>query len=367
MLVGSGVVGREIAKCHVDRGIGFHWLDTDATSLTQTANDLSSLGGEIEATKWIDDLHRIEMLADGSVRAGAPEFGDSPLVIESIVEQADAKSALFQSLHGAFGDACMLASNTSTLRIAELAKPSFAERLIGMHFFMPVTQRDGVEIIPHDGTNAQVRDAAWAHARRLAKRPFLAPDDAGFIVNRMLSPYLNECLWMACEGVSASTMAAAATRYGMPISPFRLIDTIGLATTLRAGTCYVRVFPDAIEPCPVITRMVKLGRISGDLPQMLEPDAEVFTTEAQAVFDRYRRDRRKMSVSEIVERMRLPMRCEAAALRRIHGVRDSTIDAAMSGGLAFRTVPGWTAEERAADTATQRQVAKDFGVRMPKV
>ena len=378
VLAGCGVVGREIARCHVDRKIGFHWIDADADALAHAANTWIGDGNSVQAVPWIDGLFRVEVRNDGSVRTGPPQFGNAPLVIESVVEDAEIKRVLFRKLDERFAGTCMLASNTSTLRIANLARPPYQDRLVGMHFFMPVTRREGVEVVAHDGSDPGIRDVVFSHAQRLGKQPFFAPDDAGFIVNRMLSPYLNECLWMACEGISASTMQKAAHAYGMPMSPFRLIDTIGLETTLRAGSCYVRAFPNAIEPCPVITRMVKLGRKAGKMPRILEhhsdaksgstssPYSDAFSTAAADVFKRYARDRPRMSLVEIVERMRLPMRREAAALRDQHDVGDATIDTAIWGGLAFRRSPGWTAEERDSDFTVQSRIAETFGLAMPK-
>lgn len=345
-LVGAGVVGRAIARAHVAAGVSFALIDQDPAMLQAATRELA-----VDPALWT--------LVTGTAPGGSPAVvvrscGDElaagvPLVIESIAERLDRKRALFAAAEGWFGADAILCSNTSTLRIGEitagLARP---ERCCGMHFFMPVDQRAAVEIIRAKETSAATIDEVSRRARRLNKQPLLAGDGPGFVVNRLLSPYLNEAMVLLGAGVSAARIEHAALAYGMPISPLELIDWIGTRTVFDAGRAFWQAFPERISPAPIGAALLKrgrLGRAAGggfyDYPDGTR-SAELAPA-AAAVVQTYQRPAGDIDDVEVVNRLATPMFIEAALAYR-EGIARSLdqFDLAMTGGLGY-TQPSWLA------------------------
>ncbi|MDD9886537.1 MAG: 3-hydroxyacyl-CoA dehydrogenase NAD-binding domain-containing protein [Gammaproteobacteria bacterium] len=162
------------------------------------------------------------------------------VVIEAIIEDADAKRALYAALEPRIQPAALLATNTSSLPLEELARGlEQPARLVGLHFFNPVAKMQLIEIVHGGETGGQWLDAAAAFARSIDRLPLPVRSSPGFLVNRVLMPYLAEAMRMAGEGAAAETVDAAATDFGMPMGPLELADTVGLdicrsvAETLR--------------------------------------------------------------------------------------------------------------------------------------
>jgi 3-hydroxyacyl-CoA dehydrogenase/enoyl-CoA hydratase/3-hydroxybutyryl-CoA epimerase len=204
-------------------------------------------------------LARLQMDLDGN------GVHDADAVIEAIFENAEAKRALYAQLEPKMKPGALLATNTSSIRIetlcAELADPS---RLVGIHFFNPVAQLQLVEIVHGERTRAEVIEAALKFTRRLDKLPLPCKSAPGFVVNRVLTPYINEAFFALESGVPAEVIDRAAVRFGMPMGPIELSDVVGLDVSLHVG----RVLAEAFHrPIPaILLKLVdekKLGRKSG--------------------------------------------------------------------------------------------------------
>ena len=350
LLVGAGVVGRAIAEAHLVRGISFCIADQDTQAIDTLEQVLA--GREIAVQRVTSESSRFDGLT--VTRVGEVTDNDAqrpPIVIESIVERVDAKRALFQSLQRHFGRAMVLCSNTSTLQLTTIAQEGlpWPERVCGMHFFMPVHARPAVEIVAGQQTDADVLSAAVAHAARLGKQPIRCNDGPGFIVNRMLSPYLNQSLWLLCRGATEDQIARAARAYGMPLSPLELIDWIGTPTMYHAGKAFWSAFPQRIEPSPVVPALLKrkrLGRAS--VAGLYDYDngirSENLATPTLDLVETYRKDPRVFSDGEVLELLAIPMWIEATKLID-QGVADSlaTVDQAMAGGLGYHSDIPWSA------------------------
>jgi 3-hydroxyacyl-CoA dehydrogenase/enoyl-CoA hydratase/3-hydroxybutyryl-CoA epimerase len=158
------------------------------------------------------------------------------LIIEAIFENLEAKRALFANLEKSARPGAILASNTSSLKLADIgAKLANPGRLVGIHFFNPVAQMMLVEVVAGANTDAVIANKAAAFVRQLDKLPLPVRDTPGFLVNRVLGPYLNEAMRLVEEGLSAATVDAAAARFGMPMGPIELADTVGLDICIAAG------------------------------------------------------------------------------------------------------------------------------------
>jgi 3-hydroxyacyl-CoA dehydrogenase/enoyl-CoA hydratase/3-hydroxybutyryl-CoA epimerase len=187
------------------------------------------------------------------------------IVIEAIFESADAKRELYARLEPQLAADAVLATNTSSLMLEPLAE-GLAQpgRLVGLHFFNPVAQMPLVEVIESGNTDARARAAALAFTRAIDKLPLPCRSAPGFLVNRVLMPYMTEAMLAAQEGVPLATIDEAAVAFGMPVGPIELADVVGLDVCLHVGRILSTAFggpaPDAVAP---LVEAGKLGKKSG--------------------------------------------------------------------------------------------------------
>jgi 3-hydroxyacyl-CoA dehydrogenase/enoyl-CoA hydratase/3-hydroxybutyryl-CoA epimerase/enoyl-CoA isomerase len=345
-LVGAGVVGRAILKAHTDAGVSVFLADQDETFLHEA---IEQLGLDLRRWQLSPPLRlggRLPAVAlSSNTDSGQPE---SSILIESIAERLDVKQAFFADAEQLFGDDTVLCSNTSTLRISAIAEPlNRPERFCGMHFFMPVDLRGAVELIAGPNTADDAINTCIGHAGRIDKEPLVVGDGPGFVVNRLLSPYLNEAMLMLGRGISAEQIERAAKAYGMPLSPLELIDWIGIRTMFDAGRVYWQSFPSRITPTPILAALVKnkrWGRAcgaglydykSGKRSATLSPISAEFC-------QKYRRDEIELTDEEVMHVLSIPMWIEAAIAQRDGIVRSGEqFDLAMRGGLGFDPDKSW--------------------------
>ena len=192
-------------------------------------------------------------------------LGEAELMIEAIVEQADAKKELFRAADEALPAGAILASNTSSIPITELAAvTSRPERVIGMHFFNPVPVLALVEVIRADQTSDETAEAIVALAHELGKTPAEANDFPGFVSNRILMPFINEAAYALMEGVAEPEAIDTVAKLGFahPIGPLALADLIGLDTCVAIMDVLHAGFGDPkYAPCPLLRRHVAAGRL----------------------------------------------------------------------------------------------------------
>ena len=202
-----------------------------------------------------------------TVTADRDQLGSVDLVIESIVEDLDVKRALFRDLAGRAGG--VLASNTSTLRLRDLAGPGYDDRLVGLHFFSPVPAMNLVEVAYLPGTRAELAAACQRLVERLGKTPVPVIDSAGFVVNRLLVPYLIGAIAAFGQGLAGQVEIDTAMKLGCghPMGPLALCDLIGLDVVFAMAKLLHKEFGDQrYQPPPLLRRMVQdgvLGRKTG--------------------------------------------------------------------------------------------------------
>jgi 3-hydroxybutyryl-CoA dehydrogenase len=192
-------------------------------------------------------------------------LADADLMIEAIVENAEAKKELFRAADGTLAAGAVLASNTSSIPITELAAAtSRPEQVIGMHFFNPVPVLALVEVIRADQTSDETAGAVVALARELGKTPAEANDFPGFVSNRILMPFINEAAYALMEGVAEPEAIDTVAKLGFahPMGPLALADLIGLDTCVAI----MEVLHDGLgdpkyAPCPLLRRLVAAGRL----------------------------------------------------------------------------------------------------------
>lgn len=198
------------------------------------------------------------------------DLADCDLVIESVVEDLETKKALFGELDAAVKEGAILATNTSTLPIVELAiATNRPENVVGVHFFNPAPAMKLVEIIPAITTSDDVTNTVIEFASTCGKNPVKVQDRAGFIVNALLFPYLNNAIRMLENGTASREDIDTAMKGGcnFPMGPFELLDLVGLDTSLSILDALYNEFRDPnYAAMPLLRRMVaagQLGRKSG--------------------------------------------------------------------------------------------------------
>jgi 3-hydroxyacyl-CoA dehydrogenase/enoyl-CoA hydratase/3-hydroxybutyryl-CoA epimerase len=248
-VVGAGAMGTDIAAWCARRGL--------EVTLQDRTEDLVARALERARSEF---AARARSAADASAfatRLRADVAGQgipaADVVIEAIYEDAAAKQALYASIEPVLKPSALLATNTSSLEIgtlaATLAEPA---RLVGLHFFNPVARMPLVEVIHAEHTDPAAVAAAMAFARRLDKLPVPCRSAPGFLVNRILFPYLTEAMLAAAEGIPLEAIDAVATGFGMPVGPIELADTVGLDVALHVGAVLSKAFgsprPTVLEP-----------------------------------------------------------------------------------------------------------------------
>jgi 3-hydroxybutyryl-CoA dehydrogenase len=264
-VIGSGIMGSGLAEVAARAG-----FDVVVRSRTQAGADavLARIDGVLSkqvSRERISESDRDSILARISVTDDLHKVGDCDLVIESVVEDMDIKRDLFSRLDEIVRSDAILATNTSTLAIVELAMATkHPERVCGIHFFNPAPMMKLVEIIaPLTASDATI-EAAVGFARDCGKDAVQVQDRAGFIVNALLFPYLNNAIRMWEQGTASMDDIDTAMQGGcnFPMGPFALLDLVGLDTSLAILDALYEEFRDPnFAAAPALRRMVSAGQL----------------------------------------------------------------------------------------------------------
>jgi len=259
-VVGAGVMGGDIAALCAMRGITVTLQDTAPERLAPAVKRAAKLfQRRLREPRRIRDA--MDRLIPDVAGAGAAQ---ADVIIEAIFENLEAKRELFAKLEAAAKPGAVLASNTSSLKLADIAS-NFKDpsRLVGIHFFNPVPQMMLVEIISSEKTRKEYSDHATAFVRQIDKLPLPVKDSPGFLVNRVLGPYMQNAFRMLDEGVKPETIDGAMEAFGMPMGPIELADTVGLDICLHAGKQLAKkgAGGQEIEAPQVLLNKVALGQL----------------------------------------------------------------------------------------------------------
>ncbi len=192
------------------------------------------------------------------------DLGDRDVVIEAIVEELEAKNALFSELDALCAEQTIFASNTSSLTITDMAAAtSRPDRFVGLHFFNPVPVMRLVEVVRTIATSEETFDRAFAFARALGKTPITAKDNSGFVVNLLLVPYMLDAIRQLERGVAsiADIDTAMTLGCGYPMGPFILCDFVGIDTLYKISEIMFEEYrEERYAPPPLLKRIVSMGR-----------------------------------------------------------------------------------------------------------
>lgn len=343
-VLGAGIMGAGIAAAHVRKGIPAVVLDANPQALEKGVAGIAA-GFKAQADRGRmkpDDL--VAALARLGTTTTLASLADCDVVIEAIVENEGAKTSLYKELEPLLRPDAILASNTSTISITRMASVlKRPEQFAGMHFFNPVEKMPLVEVIRGDRTSDTTVVTLVALAKAIGKSPIVVKDGPGFLVNRILFPYLNEALLLLEEGVEPRDLDKAATSFGLPMGPITLYDVVGLDTSLFAGKVMKAAYPDRAVTSPILEELVGMGRLGqktgagfykygkglkGDNDPALAP-----------ILARHRRETKTFTTEELQQRMMLPMVNEATRVLAEGIVRDPIdLDMGLIMGIGF---PPW--------------------------
>lgn len=344
-IIGAGLMGLEITALNVRNGFPVTIYDSNPAMLQSVQSRLSAELADVP------DTLRQEML--DLVETGTLEdLGDCDLIIEAIVEKIEVKSALYEDFRPYMRPSMIFTTNTSTIPIEKLAAVfPLPKNFAGFHFLHPVWNRELVEMIPSSQTSEGVLQRLSDYAISLEKTPLCVCDCPGFVVNRLLNPYLNEGLKLLLEGIPMETIEKAAVNFGMTWGPLRIMDEIGLDTVMNAGKVLYNAYPDRIDISPVLVYMMKrklLGRKTGmgfylwgdDWRKNVhnhrfEPSG-FNPAVREIVFSWLKDEPKKLSLQEIGNRLAMAMADEAERILEDDVVSEQgQVDMAAVIGLAF--------------------------------
>jgi 3-hydroxyacyl-CoA dehydrogenase/enoyl-CoA hydratase/3-hydroxybutyryl-CoA epimerase len=355
-VIGAGVMGGDIAAWAAFRGMTVTLQDR-SPELIQPALD--------RARSFFD-----KRLKDPAAAAAAQSrlrmdvagagVADADVVIEAIFENIDAKKALYREVEPKLKATAILATNTSSIMIENLCDAlQDPTRLVGIHFFNPVSQLPLVEIVRGSRTAAQIVQDAQRFTRKLDKLPLPCKSAPGFVVNRILTPYVNEALFALQAGIPAPVIDAVAVKFGMPMGPIELTDVVGLDVSLNVG----KVLGSALnrQVPELLLNLVaekKLGRKSGQgFYRWVDGKAQKDQVKGFAIPE------------DLEDRLILSMLNEAVACLREGTVSDADLldaGAVFATGFApFRGGPLQYAKDRGIGNVTARlqQLSQRYGER----
>jgi 3-hydroxybutyryl-CoA dehydrogenase len=269
-VIGAGTMGNGIAQVFAQSGFSVRLVDVAQPMLDRARATIEkSLSKFVEKGK-LAAAERDASLGRLSTATRVDQLADADYIVEAIVENADAKRALFTSLDAVVRPEVILASNTSSISITLLgAATKRPDRVLGMHFMNPVPLMTLVEMIRGQATSDDTMKTASELCARLGKTPVEAADYPGFIANRILMPMINEAIFAVMEGVGTPDAIDTVMKLGMnhPMGPLTLADFIGLDVCLAIlDVLHEGLGDPKYRPCPLLRRMVAaghLGRKSG--------------------------------------------------------------------------------------------------------
>lgn len=344
-VVGAGVMGGDIASWCAARGMTVTLQDRELKYITPALERAKPFFEK----RFPDPAARQQTIARLTADVDGTGVPQADVVIEAIFENLDAKRELYARLEPRMKPTAVLATNTSSIVLEQLSeKLATPSRLVGLHFFNPVARMPLVEVIRAADTDPGVVQRALAFGRQIDKLAIVCMSSPGFLVNRILMPYLSEAIRAAEEGIPLALIDRAAEDFGMPMGPIELADVVGLDVVMSVGKVFFQA-PDVAAP-KVLTQLYeqkKFGKKTGagfytwqdDKPRKPDPAGRQVPADLQ-------------------DRLLLPLVNEAVAVLREHLVEDADlIDAGAifgAGFAPFRGGPLQYARDRGADAIVAR-------------
>jgi 3-hydroxyacyl-CoA dehydrogenase len=280
-VVGAGLMGSGIAQVISYAGLPVVLKDVSQALVDKGLKSIRDIyDGRVRKGKMsAEQLEQKMALVTGATDDAA--FGDVDIVIEAVPEDLDLKKRVFADLARVTSSSCILATNTSALSITEMGAASGRpDKVIGLHFFYPAPVMKLVEVIPTAETSQDTLDTSIALVESLRKLPVRVKECAGFLVNRLLMPYIGEAAWALQDGAAtAKEIDEAMTAFGMPMGPFLLADTLGIDVCYKVAQILEAAYGERARPPAILGELYERKRfgaksgagfyVYGDAPDIL--------------------------------------------------------------------------------------------------
>ncbi len=372
-VLGAGLMGAGIATACARRGVRSVMVDVDNARVEH---------GMKSARKVVEDRIAIHRATPGeladmfSLLTGSTSrqsFSECDLIVEAVTENEKLKTQIISELASVVRPDAIFASNTSTISITRLAKawPS-PERFAGMHYFSPVDRMPLVEIIRGEKTSDETVVSLVALAKKIGKTPIVVRDCPGFLVNRILMPYMAEAIVLLEEGIDMDRIDKVATKWGMPVGPITLYDMVGIDVGYYAGLVLQAGYADRAVTTPLLAKLVETGRLgkkTGKGFRGIDKKGKfIADPEAQQLVAQFVRKKSELSDDDIADRLFLCMSLEAIrALEDKIARQPGDIDMAMILGVNFPAFRGgplrWCDTEGAANLINRAKKWESLGRR----
>jgi len=264
-IVGAGTMGSGIAELVASAEKNVVLLDIERGIAESAVGKIEKNLGRLARRGKIDEEQIPLIVSRIHPTEDYGDFSDADIVIEAASEDMGLKKAVFAKIEENTEQSAIIATNTSTLSVTELAmSTSRPERVVGIHFFNPAPVMKLVEVINTAKTSTETLEQAMEFARDLDKHPVAAKDRAGFVVNRILLPLINEAIFVFDEGIATASEIDNALKLGAnhPIGPLALADLIGLDVTLSVlNVLYTEYGDPKFRPAPLLKEMVRAGHL----------------------------------------------------------------------------------------------------------
>jgi 3-hydroxyacyl-CoA dehydrogenase/enoyl-CoA hydratase/3-hydroxybutyryl-CoA epimerase/enoyl-CoA isomerase len=340
-VVGAGIMGSGIVGACLRKGLPTVMIDVTPDALQKGVGAITKvMQSRIEIGR-ATQADMVAVLGLLNTTSSLGQLSDREVVVEAVVENEEVKTKLYRDLQTVLSPDAILASNTSTISITRMAaavkKP---ENFAGLHFFNPVDRMQLVEVIRGEKTSDQTVVTLVALAKKVGKTPIVVKDCPGFLVNRILFPYLNEAMVLLEEGANPRALDKAASDFGMPMGPITLSDVVGLDTALYAGLVVNCAFADRAKDTKVLAALVKAGRLGqksgAGFYSYAKGSRGIDDPAFAAILDKCRGGNREIGMEEMRDRLFLPMLVEASLIVMEGVVRDpADVDMGLILGIGF--------------------------------
>jgi len=262
-VLGAGTMGGGIAYVAADKGVEVRMKDLNAEALGKGLKHASDLWMKLVKRKSIDKYQFRQKMDRISATTDYSGFKNLDVVIEAIVEDMNIKKKVIAECAGQMRADAIIATNTSSLSVSEMSQGHpRPEYFAGMHFFNPVHKMPLIEVIRGDKTSDETVATIFELSKKMGKMPVVVKDGPGFLVNRLLLPYMAEAAFLLQEGMDIKTVDAAYVKeFGMPMGPFALMDEVGLDVCIKVLKIFKKAFGERVEMAPCMEVLDKSGRL----------------------------------------------------------------------------------------------------------
>jgi 3-hydroxyacyl-CoA dehydrogenase/enoyl-CoA hydratase/3-hydroxybutyryl-CoA epimerase len=261
-VLGAGVMGGGIAQLFAEKDIPTRMKDLNTQALSLGIQSASKIFQKKVKRKRMTQRQYLQKLNYIAPVVDFSGFKSTDLVVEAIVENMDIKKKVLKELEGQVQANCAIASNTSSLSITEMQTAlEHPARFVGMHFFNPVSKMPLIEVIRGSKTSDEAVATVFQFSKQLGKTPIVVKDAPGFLVNRLLAPYLNEAVYLLVEGAPIPEIDRAMLDFGMPMGPMELIDEVGVDVGEKVAHILHDAFGARMNPAPLNKKVIDAGRL----------------------------------------------------------------------------------------------------------